>query len=65
MEDYIKDIAHSETHVCCPKEDRSIPNITGSYELDAVIERSKNKDMLSRLSMYIKGNIYNSGDMDK
>lgn len=40
------------THACAPKEWRHIPNITGSFELDAVIYHNKNPDMASRLAYY-------------
>lgn len=42
----------SECHSCAPEEWRRTPNITGSYELDAVIHANPNKDMVSRLQMY-------------
>jgi len=37
---------------CCPDDWDGIPDITGSYELDAVIKQSKNKDVPERLQMY-------------
>lgn len=37
---------------CCPDDWDKIPEITGSYELDAVIKQSKNKDVPARLQMY-------------
>jgi hypothetical protein len=40
------------THMCAPKEFRHVPNITGSFELDAVIAHNPNKDMESRLGYY-------------
>lgn len=39
-------------HAVCPAEFRRVPNITGSFELDCVIQRNSNKDMQSRLAMY-------------
>ena len=40
-------------HDCAPQEFRQTPNITGSFELDAVIAANKNKDIPSRLSFYV------------
>lgn len=37
---------------CCPDDWDKIPDITGSYELDAVIKQSKNKDVPARLQVY-------------
>jgi len=66
MEDHLKEISHGECHKGhCPHEYDSIPNITGSHELDIIIAKSKNKDMLARLSLYIVGDTYNSSKMDK
>lgn len=42
-------------HDCCPPEWKRVPDITGSYELDAVIKRNPNGDIPHRLSMYCKG----------
>ena len=39
-------------HGCAPQEFRRTPNVTGSYELDAVISKNPNKDMEQRLAMY-------------
>ncbi len=45
-------------HVCAPQEFRSVPNITGCHELDAVIEKglapgkTHNPDIMVRLNMY-------------
>lgn len=39
-------------HQCAPKEWRHTPDLTGSYELDAVIARNPNKDMANRLEFY-------------
>jgi len=65
MEKHIKSISNGHNHDICPKCYESIPNITGSYELDAVISQSKNKDMLGRLSMYVSSDLYDSRKMDK
>jgi hypothetical protein len=40
-------------HQCCPQEWRRTPDMTGSYELDAVIARNPNKDLRSRLEFYL------------
>lgn len=39
-------------HSVCPAEFRRTPNITGNFELDAVIHANKNPDMQSRLALY-------------
>jgi len=46
-------------HECCPAEWRKVPNITGSFELDAVIYHNPNKDLPSRIAMFVeKDTIY-------
>jgi hypothetical protein len=40
-------------HQCAPKEWQHTPNLTGSYELDAVIHHNGNKDIPARLEMYL------------
>ena len=47
-------------HQVAPAEWRRTPDLTGSYELDAVIARNSNKNLPARLDMYLdKGdNIY-------
>ena len=40
-------------HKCAPEEWRHTPDLTGSYELDAVIAKTNNKDMSARLSFYL------------
>lgn len=40
-------------HVCAPVEWRSVPLMTGSYELDAMILHTSNKDMADRLFAHI------------
>jgi hypothetical protein len=42
------------SHTVCPEEWRRTPDMTGSYELDAVIKRSRNKDVPDRLKMYLE-----------
>ena len=44
---------YSQCHECCPKDWRKTHDITGSHELDAVIEKSKNGDMRAKLSDWI------------
>ena len=39
-------------HECAPKEFRNTPQFTGSHELDAVIHRSKNKNLADRMKMF-------------
>lgn len=43
-------------HRCCPSDWRHTPDMTGSYELDSVIQRNSNKDMIDRLSIHLQGN---------
>jgi hypothetical protein len=52
-----RDARHSPVscHECAPKDWRGTPNITGSYELDGMIDRTTNKDMKDRLRMYAAG----------
>lgn len=40
----------------CPKEWDMIPNYTGSYELDAAIHFTKNKDVFKRMNLYCSDN---------
>ena len=40
-------------HQCAPAEWRRTPNLTGSYELDAVIHRNGNKNIPDRLAYYL------------
>jgi len=48
---YLKGSPH---HECCPKEWRNTPDLTGSFELDAVISRNTNKDIPHRLAYYLE-----------
>ena len=41
------------THNCCPAEWRQTPSMTGSYELDAMIIHTKNKDMTDRIKDHL------------
>ena len=45
---------HGE-HEMCPKEWDGIPDITGNFQLDAVIAINKNPDLANRLAIYCKG----------
>lgn len=45
--------SHTPSHCFCPKEWRHIPDMTGSYELDAVLRHNPNKDLPSRLELYL------------
>lgn len=40
-------------HHYAPKEWRSVPNLTGSHELDGAIQKNPNKDMKHRLDFYL------------
>ena len=58
-------------HTCCPAEWKQTSDITGSFELDAMILRTKNKDMGDRLSnhltgdqAYMKRTAYNGSSID-
>jgi hypothetical protein len=44
----------AHNHECCPKEWRATPDMSGSYELDASILRSKNKDVPARLKLFLE-----------
>ena len=43
-------------HRCAPAEWRNTPDLTGSFELAAVIRKNPNKDMAGRLSDHLQGN---------
>ena len=47
-------IPRGQCHECAPKEWRRTPVVTGSYELDAGIARSKNKDLPARVRFYVE-----------
>jgi hypothetical protein len=38
---------------CCPDDWNHVPNITGNFEMDASIMKSKNKDAHARLADHI------------
>lgn len=44
-----------EFHNCCPEEWKRTPDMTGSYEMDGMIMRTKNKDMCDRLRDHLVG----------
>lgn len=48
----MKHQAQPHCHECAPKEWRETPQVTGSYELDAGIARSKNGDLAKRMKLY-------------
>lgn len=48
---YLKGSPH---HECCPQEWRRTPDMTGSFELDAVIAKNTNPDLRSRLAFYLE-----------
>ena len=43
----------SKNHECAPKDWRGVPDRTGSFELDAVIERCENGDLPRRLKLFL------------
>ncbi len=45
-------------HECCPEDWRKTPDVTGSHELDAVINQNSNKDIPDRLKMYVGQEAY-------
>ena len=59
-------------HNCCPEEWKNTPCMTGSYELDAAIKRTNNKDMADRIKDHLSDgstaysirNGYNSSSRD-
>ena len=59
-------------HNCCPAEWKGTPNMTGSFELDAMIKHTNNKDMADRIkdhladssTAYSIRNAYNSSTRD-
>lgn len=44
-----------KNHECCPADWRTTSDITGSFELDASILRTKNVDMKDRLADHLTG----------
>lgn len=49
------EMKRNPNHQCCPKEWRATPVVTGSYELDESIKRSKNPALLGRLAGHVAG----------
>ena len=49
-----KDGTPHTDHECAPAEWRNTPDMTGSYELDATIQRSANTDLPKRLRLYME-----------
>ncbi len=43
----------SKCHICAPSDFKRTPNLTGCYELDAMIRHTSNHDMIDRLSDHI------------
>ncbi len=42
----------TKCHECAPQEWRRTPNITGDFDFDESMMRSKNKDMQARIKLY-------------
>jgi len=42
------------SHECAPKDWRNTPDMSGSYELDAVIKKSHNKDLPDKLKLHLE-----------
>ena len=60
-----------QNHSCCPADWKTTQDLTGSYELDAVILKSPNKDMAQRIEdhlmcdqAYQKRTAYNGSSID-
>ena len=58
-------------HECCPQDWRRTSDLTGSYELDGMIQRTPNKDMSAKLEdhlmsdvAYQKRTAYNGSSLD-
>jgi hypothetical protein len=56
---------------CCPTEWERVPDLTGSFEMDASIMRCKNKDAAERLENHLVGDVayqkrtgYNGSSLD-
>lgn len=45
-------------HLCAPKAWRTVPILSGDYDLDASIMHRSNKDMPSRLQLHLKKGTY-------
>lgn len=49
----MKNLKTVPLHQACPAEWRRTPDLTGSFELDAVIHHNPNKDIPARLAFYL------------
>jgi hypothetical protein len=48
-------LAHQGSHASCsPKPWHAVPKVTGDYDLDATIMHRKNRDMQTRIGMYLR-----------
>jgi hypothetical protein len=65
MDKALKKISHGLKHECAQTDFKGIPDITGNDGMDAIIIRSKNKDMLAKLSLYVADDLYDPMKMDK
>ena len=43
-------------HSCAPSDWKQTPDLTGSYDLDAVITKNSNPDLRDRLANHLQGN---------
>lgn len=64
-------LARYKNHDCCPKDWRGIHDMTGSYELDALIDRVPRPAVLQKLEdhlvtdvAYQKRTAYNGSTLD-
>ena len=46
-------LAHKGCHSCAPKPWRTVPNVTGDYDLDATIMHRKNHDLEARIRTHL------------
>lgn len=44
-------------HQCCPEEWKGVSDMTGSYEMDGMIQRTSNKDMADRLESHLVSDV--------
>ena len=44
-------------HECAPREWRGVPDMTGNYELDAMLARATNADLPARLRLYMESEV--------
>ena len=50
----MRDIGHGGCHQCAPKDWRNVPVLTGDYDLDATVLHRNNKDLVNRMSLYVR-----------